>query len=259
MSNQTVSLSKTVSCSQVSLCQVLLRWFSLWDCKDPQAEDKGCQQSTTLNSLQLVSGTMVSSDVINDEIPAGRSEASWFCRTRSWSLCVYISSSGGRESLSSSSALYIYPTDREPRRTDTHSGGPTDRQTSRQTGERQTERPSCPDIINPGHHLYVTTGRPLLFLERWLTLTVFEGPTDRIYIGHPTTNQKAGFSVAMVTVYEHSCFSHRYLLQTHLLLTPISFTATVNLQRHDLPMAANISEDLKHKHKSFSNWPIINQ
>lgn len=70
-----------------------------------------------------------------NEIPAGQSEASWSCRTRSWSLCVYISSLGGQGSLSSSFALYIYPTDREPQRTDTHSGGPTDRQ----TGERQTK------------------------------------------------------------------------------------------------------------------------
>lgn len=58
------------------------------------------------------------------KLPVGQSKASWSSRTRSSSLCVYISSSDDLESLSSSFALYIYPTDREPRRTDTHSGGP---------------------------------------------------------------------------------------------------------------------------------------
>lgn len=41
--------------------------------------------------------------------------------------------------------------------------------------------------------------------------------------------------------------SHRHLLQTHLFLAAISLTTTVNLQRHDLSMTANISEDLEHK------------
>lgn len=58
------------------------------------------------------------------EIPEVLSVASWSCRTHSWSLCIYISSSGGRGSLSSSSALYIYPTDKGPQRRDTRSGGP---------------------------------------------------------------------------------------------------------------------------------------
>lgn len=61
-------------------------------------------------------------------LPEGRSKASWSGRTHNSSLCVYISSSGGQKSLSSSFVLYTYPTDREPQRMDTHSGGPTDRQ-----------------------------------------------------------------------------------------------------------------------------------
>lgn len=46
----------------------------------------------------------------------------------------------------------------------------------------------------------------------------------------------------------------RYLLQTHLLLTAISLTATENLQSHDLPVAANISEDLVFEQRLHVRW-----
>ena len=42
-----------------------------------------------------------------------------------------------------------------------------------------------------------------------------------------------------------SAYAHGYLLQTHLLLTAVSFAATVYLQGHNFSMAANISKDLK--------------
>lgn len=124
--------------------------------------------------------------------PAGPSGASSCCRTRRWFLCVCISSSGGRESPSSSSSPYTFPAGREPRRTDTRSGGPAD------TGE---------------------AGKSISAVCR-------------------AANQRAGFS--------GTC-AHRYLLQTHLLLTAVCLAAAVNLQRHDLPVAANVFEDLKHK------------
>lgn len=38
--------------------------------------------------------------------------------------------------------------------------------------------------------------------------------------------------------------SHRDLLQAHLLLAAVGLTATVDLQRHDLPLAADVFEDL---------------
>lgn len=46
----------------------------------------------------------------------------------------------------------------------------------------------------------------------------------------------------------------RYLVQTHLLLTATGFTATVNLQSHDLPMTANISEDLIFEERLHVCW-----
>lgn len=36
-----------------------------------------------------------------------------------------------------------------------------------------------------------------------------------------------------------------YLLEPHLLLAAVGLAATVNLQRHDLPVAADVSEDLR--------------
>lgn len=64
-----------------------------------------------------------------DEIPEVLSAAAWSGRTRSCSLCIYISSSGGPGSPSASSALYIYPRDKEPQRRDTRSGGPAGKHT----------------------------------------------------------------------------------------------------------------------------------
>lgn len=56
--------------------------------------------------------------------------------------------------------------------------------------------------------------------------------------------------------------AHRYLLQTHLLLTAVSFTATEDLQSHNLSMATHISKDLKKgsagvKHPSQDSIPPL--
>lgn len=59
-----------------------------------------------------------------------------------------------------------------------------------------------------------------------------------------TRNLKEGTDIQVV----------RDLLQTHLFLTAISFTAAVNLQSHDLPVTADISEDLVFKQWLHVSW-----
>lgn len=113
------------------------------------------------------------------------------CRTHSCSPGICTSSSGARGSPSSSSAPYIYPTDTEPRRRDTRSGGPT----------------------GGGGRGGSTRGEGGWELQ--------EGGASR---GRSST--------------------YRDLLETHLLLAAVGFAAAVDLQRHDLPVAADVSEDL---------------
>lgn len=52
--------------------------------------------------------------------------------------------------------------------------------------------------------------------------------------------------------------TYRDLLETHLLLAAVGFAATVDLQRHDLPVAADVSEDLAAARPDVGHSPRIN-
>lgn len=52
--------------------------------------------------------------------------------------------------------------------------------------------------------------------------------------------------------------TYRDLLETHLLLAAVGFAATVDLQRHDLPVTADVSEDLAAARPDVGHSPRIN-
>lgn len=70
------------------------------------------------------------------------------------------------------------------------------------------------------------------------------GGTGRVYNTYCTIGPTARWN-------RNGVCAHRYLLQTHLLLTAVSFTPTEDLQRHNLSMATYVSKYLKAIKKIF--------
>lgn len=84
----------------------------------------------------------------------------------------------------------------------------------------------------PHHPLFAFTQRTRNLKEGTRVEVVLRGGDSRVRSGDWGGQRGAGTR------------PYGYLLEPHLLLAAVGFAAAVDLQRHDLPVAADVSEDL---------------